>query len=157
MDGSPSSRESAGSTAVSSYLRQRAKVTVWVQIETLCVSKVWYMSQVSPQPRTWLPQPQITGALSPDLYISHYGGRLYKYDLDTSVPERTPTISAWKALHNNPETLERKGGETETQRKRERERGGGGGGVKWVEARDAWCGPRSCQHPSRSMSGLAQH
>lgn len=39
--------------------------------------------------------------------------RLYKYDQETTALEITPTISAWKALHNNPEAQERKGGERE--------------------------------------------
>lgn len=60
--------------------------------------------------------------------------------------KRTPP--SLRALHNNSEAPGRKGGEKDR---------GGGRGVKWIEARDARRGPRSCQHPSRSMYGLARH
>lgn len=63
--------------------------------------------------------------------------------------ERTPTISAWKALHNNPETLERKGGE----RDRERERGKGG--VIWVEARMVWAKKLPASQPLHVWPGTA--
>lgn len=49
-------------------------------------------------------------------FFPHYNGKQYKYDLDTSVLESTPTISAWKVLHNNPEALERQGGERAEER-----------------------------------------
>lgn len=61
----------------------------------------------------------VDSSSQPEVTSFNMTGDCRNNDLDTSVLDSTPTISACLALHNNPEALKRKGGEREEERRGE--------------------------------------
>lgn len=118
-------------TAVSSYGDKELKLQLDSEGR---VSKVWRTSQGA----QWSSQsepvlPTMTGECTNMIWIH------------LSLTELPQSLLSWLCI-----TILR-------QEKERMEWGWGWGGVKRVEAHDAQSGPTSCQDPSRSMSGLAQH
>lgn len=115
-------------TAVSSYGDKELKL----QLDSEeWISKVWYTSLLS----QWSSQsepvsPTMTAECTNMIWIHR------------SLTELPQSLLSWLCI---------------TILRQEKERMEWGGGGKRVEAHDAQSGPTSCQDPSRSMSGLAQH